>query len=346
MIIPAQSTTEIDNIIPPEIIGDEFHGLITWLSRTESVRHVLEIGSSAGGGSTTAFVNGLRTNPSKPHLYCMELSRRRFELLAKTYASESFVRCFNVSSVAIEEFPTEEEVVAFYHSTPTSLNEYPLDRVLNWLRQDITYVRGSGVPQNGIEIIRQELGIETFDMVLIDGSEFTGSAELEHVYGAKIILLDDTNAFKCHDARTRLLNDAKYELIADNQKLRNGFSAFRLKGESHSEGDTDALPIHFFTIVLNGEPFIRYHLDMLQTLPFSWQWHIVEGVASLVHDTAWSFERGGRVDDSLHDRGRSNDETSAYLDQIATAEPDRITLYRKPLDQFWDGLSAKWSPRL
>lgn len=97
------------------------------------------------------------------------------------------------------------------------------------------------------------------------------------------------------------------------------------------------LPVHFFTIVLNGEPFIRYHLEMLKKLPFRWHWHIVEGVASLVRDTAWSVASGGRIDASFHDQGRSNDGTSAYLDEIAAANPENITLYRKPLGEFWDG---------
>ena len=102
--------------------------------------------------------------------------------------------------------------------------------------------------------------------------------------------------------------------------------------------ETDpALPVHFFTIVLNGEPFIRYHLDVLKRLPFRWHWHVVEGVASLVHDTAWSVAGGGRIDASFHEQGRSNDGTSAYLDEIAAAHPGQISLYRKPLGQFWDG---------
>ena len=59
-----------------------------------------------------------------------------------------------------------------------------------------------------------------------------------------------------------------------------------------------ALPVHFFTIVLNGEPFIRYHLDVFNELPFRWHWHVVEGAASLVHDTAWSVAAGGRLEDA------------------------------------------------
>ena len=99
----------------------------------------------------------------------------------------------------------------------------------------------------------------------------------------------------------------------------------------------DELPVHFFTIVLNGEPFIRYHLDMFRSLPFPWHWHVVEGVASLVHDTAWSVAGGGRIEPSWHADGLSVDGTTAYLDEVAAAEPQRTTLYRKRPGQFWDG---------
>jgi len=97
------------------------------------------------------------------------------------------------------------------------------------------------------------------------------------------------------------------------------------------------LPVHFFTIVLNGEPFIRYHLDVFRRLPFRWRWHIVEGVASLVHDTAWSLEAGGRIDHAAHAGGLSIDGTTAYLDEIATDEPERISVYRKARGAFWEG---------
>lgn len=330
-------TSELDRVISPEILGDEFHALIEHLARTENIQHVLEIGSSAGAGSTSALVAGLERNPGRPSLYCMELSKPRFEVLSKALADKPFVRCFNVSSVPVEEFPSAEQVAYFYKSVHTALNKYTLQQILGWLKQDIEYILSSNAPQNGIELIRSELGIDTFDMVLIDGSEFTGAAELDHVIGAKWILLDDTNAYKCHEARQRLLADPDYELIADNRKLRNGYSVFRRTGGQGGARVHDEPPVHFFTIVLNGEPFIRYHLDMMLKLPFRWHWHVVEGVAALVHDTAWSVGGGGRIEASLHDRGRSNDGTSSYLDEITAAHPDKVTVHRKPLDEFWGG---------
>lgn len=100
---------------------------------------------------------------------------------------------------------------------------------------------------------------------------------------------------------------------------------------------TPPLPVHFFTIVLNGEPFIRHHIDAFSKLPFAWHWHIVEGVADLVHDTAWSLPNGGRITDELHRDGLSNDGTSGYLDALAAQYPEQITIYRKPSGQFWNG---------
>jgi hypothetical protein len=224
MQIPEDS--ELNNIIPPEIAGDSFHAAISWLSEHEDLHTVLEIGSSAGGGSTTAFVDGLRRNPNRPILYCMELSMPRFEQLRRAYAGLDFVRCYNASSVSAEKFPTEKQVTAFYSSRRSPLNRWPLERVLGWLRQDIDYVAKSGAPQNGIQLIKAERAIDSFDMVLIDGSEFTGAAELEEIYGATIICLDDTQTFKNFCSRFRLTGDQAYELIIDDSSLRNGFSVF------------------------------------------------------------------------------------------------------------------------
>jgi glycosyltransferase involved in cell wall biosynthesis len=100
---------------------------------------------------------------------------------------------------------------------------------------------------------------------------------------------------------------------------------------------TPDLRIEFFTIVLNGEPFIRYHIDIFKQLPFQWHWHIVEGVADLKHDTAWSLQLGGRIADEIHRNGRSTDGTTEYLDELAQLYPENVTIYRKPAGVFWDG---------
>ena len=195
--------------------------------------------------------------------------------------------------------------------------------------QDIDYVRCTGVNEDGIERIKREHDIDCFDMVLIDGSEFTGKYELDKVYGARFILLDDINGFKNYDNYQRLVADQTYQLIAENWKVRNGYAVFKRIA--------DPLPIHFFTIVLNGEPFIRYHIEVFKQLPFKWHWHIVEGVADLKHDTGWSIQFGGRITNELHCNGLSNDGTTEYLNELAMQFPENITIYRKSNGTFWDG---------
>lgn len=97
------------------------------------------------------------------------------------------------------------------------------------------------------------------------------------------------------------------------------------------------LPVYFFTIVLNGMPFIKYHINAFKDLPFEWHWHIIEGIADLKNDTAWSLSNGGHISDELHNEGLSNDGTTEYLDNLKKRFPGNITIYRKKDGEFWNG---------
>jgi hypothetical protein len=218
--------SDYDQTIPPEILDDEFYEVMRSLARTAAVDTVLEIGSSTGAGSTRALVEGLRANPAHPRLFCMELSRPRFEELVGRYGADPQIRCYNVTSVPLDRFPTEAEVSAFYLSHESKLNRIPLPEVLRWLRQDLHYVGRLGPGQNGIRMIKEENGVDTFGLVLIDGSEFTGPAELDEVYGAEYILLDDIGTFKNYANFQRLQADPTYRMTSMNPDLRNGYAVF------------------------------------------------------------------------------------------------------------------------
>ncbi|MBD2344442.1 class I SAM-dependent methyltransferase [Anabaena subtropica] len=525
------NNSELDRLIPPEIKNDEFYAAIQRIAREEDIKTVLEIGSSSGEGSTEAFVTGLKDNPNKPILFCMEVSKVRFTELKNNYKNQDFVKVYNVSSVPLDCFADEQEVIDFYYTTDNKLKNYPLEMVIDWLKQDIEYVNKSGLSENGIKKIKIENNIELFDLVLIDGSEFTGNSELDEVYGAKYIFLDDINTFKNYNNFKRLLEDDNYALIGWNDNVRNGYAIFKqksvppisystihhavvslkgfmidgqeeylfnkvkslpedaviveigsfkgrstvamgyacigtnrkiyaidtwdgndsdfterqffdiwqhnikangleeyvipLKGYSYqvlkkwhqltnnkaidfifidgshqyldvlkdfemsfplvkesgwmafhdvietwpgserawhktakyfldnheycssiacgrktltgANNSLSTIPIHFFTIVLNGQPFIRYHIDIFKQLPFKWHWHIIEGVADLKHDTSWSVQLGGHISDEVHRNGRSCDGTTEYIDELVQLYPENITVYRQPEGVFWDG---------
>lgn len=97
------------------------------------------------------------------------------------------------------------------------------------------------------------------------------------------------------------------------------------------------LKIHFFTIVLNGMPFIEKHIENFKKIMPQWHWHIIEGVAELKNDTAWSVANGGRIEGSFHKYGLSNDGTTEYLDSLKQQFPNQISIYRKPKGVFWNG---------
>ncbi|MCJ2135819.1 hypothetical protein MKK69_17460 [Methylobacterium sp. J-026] len=168
------------------------------------------------------------------------------------------------------------------------------------------------------------------DILIVSGEDLRTQDIIEKFYGCKFILFD--GARKTAGGRAafqRLASEKRYSFV--NMNLETDYALFMHRALKPT------LPVHFFTIVLNGEPFIRYHEHMFQRLPFEWHWHIVEGVAQLTHDTAWSVATGGNVPQSFHANGRSIDGTSAYIDDIADRFPNNVTVYRKKPGHFWDG---------
>jgi hypothetical protein len=196
------------------------------------VRTVLEIGSASGDGSTRAIVAGAERRSGRPAIFCVEAVRERFVELERRYRDRPFVHAYNASTVSSDQYASEREVGDFYRAFATALNAFPLERVLGWRSTELAYLDSARIEMRGIERIRREHGIEHFDAVLIDGSEFTAGAELELVHGAWYLVLDDTNSFKNHANCSRLLADDDYELVAADSRLRNGYAVFRRRSAS------------------------------------------------------------------------------------------------------------------
>lgn len=77
------------------------------------------------------------------------------------------------------------------------------------------------------------------------------------------------------------------------------------------------------TIVLDGLPWIAYHLPVFNKLSIDWEWHIAEGVSKPVADTGWCKGIPPRL---------STDGTKEYLDSIS--RHPRVKVVRK---EEWNG---------
>lgn len=262
-----ENGSELDVLCPPQIEeGSKFYSIIQRIASQIGIRTILEIGSSSGEGSTQALVSGMQQNPGSPFLYCIEVSKPRFVKLQERYDSNLHVKTYNVSSVSLEKFPTEQKVCSFYSSVESTLNLYSIERVLGWLRQDIEYVVENNIPDGGIQLIKRENNINAFDMVMIDGSEFTGNVEVDELYGAKFILLDDINSYKTFECFQRLSDDSGYKLIVEERNDRNGFAVFKR---------IDLPQISVGMIVFNADLFLKTCLDAI--CDFAHEILIVEG---------------------------------------------------------------------
>lgn len=85
--------------------------------------------------------------------------------------------------------------------------------------------------------------------------------------------------------------------------------------------------ITFFTLVLDGMPWICHHYPVFCQLNIPWRWIVVEGVADAVNCTSWCAKIPPRL---------SNDGTNEYLRHLC-AKDTRVTHYSAPL---WGGKVA------
>lgn len=82
--------------------------------------------------------------------------------------------------------------------------------------------------------------------------------------------------------------------------------------------------LRIVTLVLDGAPWIFFHLPIFNRLKCDWTWRVAHGVAANVKDTRWMRPQDPRL---------SNDGTTEYLHEIARQHP-RVKLTERTL---WQG---------
>ena len=170
--------SDLDRVIPPEITGDHFYRAIVEVASTPGVREILEIGSSSGAGSTEAWVSGALQNPERRGSTASRCPRHATPRSSNAgNSTSSFSATTSRACRSSASRRGRSRGVLSRHTLEAS-SDTTGDRPR--LAPPGRRVRdGTGLSQHGIREIRERHGIEFFDAVLIDGSEFTGRAELE-----------------------------------------------------------------------------------------------------------------------------------------------------------------------
>lgn len=206
--------------------GDNLANAICWCIETFKPIHILEIGSSNGTGSTKVIAEAIKGTGAQ--LYCIEMNDERFEALVLNTSQYPFVHTYNCASIGthgmfersyIEKYKSE-------HPRDTLWKIRDMDNIYEWYDNTLAQIPMKEIPE-GIRHIKNQHGIEYFDLVLIDGSPFTALSELKEVYGSGVIVLDDTMDLKCYDCLMYMLSDKSYSCIFRDDTYRNGCAIFK-----------------------------------------------------------------------------------------------------------------------
>lgn len=178
----------------------------------------LEIGGGTGDGSTqcirTKKLFSIENHPDR-------IGRHRMNLELKGGVS------IQGTAVIHSLWMNKKDVEEFYRTTKTNLNQYPVEQVLGWYDECLETAKP--YQTSSIEDISVEHNAN-FNFVLIDGSPFSGEAELRCVRPflaeKAIIALDDTNDIKNWTNYHKLKGFAK--LLWEDWSVRNGAAIFGL----------------------------------------------------------------------------------------------------------------------
>jgi hypothetical protein len=174
--------------------NDEFYWEVRELARANLIETALIIGGARGQGTTESFLAGIMENENASTVFWLNGLTNGFVNLDKASANNSIVRSYAIPTRSADAFNGELEAT----------------------------IRG----------IKEEHGLDRFDVVLIDGSklrrQLTASVILQReLRSAKHVLLDNLDATYNHENYHQLAKDPSFMLVACNPGLRNGYAIFK-----------------------------------------------------------------------------------------------------------------------
>jgi len=182
----------------------------------------LDVGLEIGGGTGDGSTQCIRTKK----LFSIENHLDRIGRHSMNLSARGGVSIKGTATLP-KLWMNQLDVAEFYGTNKTNLNQYPLDQVIGWYHECVEFAEPYST--NAIEDIHFEHNVD-FNFVLIDGSPFSGEAELRCVRPflaeKAIIALDDVNDIKNLANYNKLKGFGK--LLWEDWSVRNGAAIFQL----------------------------------------------------------------------------------------------------------------------
>ena len=197
-----------------QICNDDFYEDIKVIASNRKYKTFLEVGTWNGMGSTKAFVEGFKHRPSQGGdgvddyvFYSLECNKDKWSDAVKLY-NDSRVHILN-------EVIWNEEPADFYKIFPQCLTD---EMFKHWNEVDL-------INMKKCEVFLKRANLpEVFDVVLLDGGEFTTYYEFQLLKNrCKMLMLDDVNEDKCKLIVEEIRANPQQWTILKQVDLRNGY---------------------------------------------------------------------------------------------------------------------------
>lgn len=192
-----------------QICNDIFSIKIKEIAKDPNNLTFLEIGTWNGLGSTKQFIDSLKERNDDYVFYSLEANAEKSNDAKQLYLSDKKVKILN--EVIFNEQPDN-----FYEIFPQVRDNELFNR---WHSVDLINMK-----KCNLFLDRNDLP-EIFDVVLLDGGEFTTYFEFQILKNrCKYLLLDDTNVTKCIKIVEEIKSEPnKWQILEENNYTRNGF---------------------------------------------------------------------------------------------------------------------------
>lgn len=178
-------------------------------AKSPDIKNILEVGTWNGYGSTKCIVEGLRLRPynSPCTFYSLETNTEKCIVAQNIYKDMANVHILNES---------------LYTTDPTDIYD-----IFPELRFSSEYQRWHKIDMENMrskKLFLEREGLpEIFDLILLDGGEFTTWYEYCLLKDkCRILVLDDTNVSKCRRIASEIRSQSdKWDIILDDNE-RNG----------------------------------------------------------------------------------------------------------------------------